>query len=215
VPGSDHSLSTSMVPKPVLYLLWVLPFTEQRGGKGVTQRVERRPWDSRPFRRRLEDLVQVRVAERLTARRDEAFRQARSRLAAFAAAARDLFEIEAQAQQAASGAEERFRSERQTLADCVAVVGRDLNLPDPPISWIPAADRRRLLERFPQLLNESHADTPTSTAPTRTTVARCTVCQHPQRAVIDADLDNGTSYRDAAARFEVSRSALSRHRSHR
>jgi len=42
----------------------------------------------------------------------------------------------------------------------------------------------------------------------------CTVCTHKFRRKIDLALASGTSYRDIAGRFRVSRSALSRHREH-
>jgi transposase-like protein len=40
----------------------------------------------------------------------------------------------------------------------------------------------------------------------------CTICQHPERLDIEADLRDGTSYRDIARRHDVSKDALSRHR---
>jgi transposase-like protein len=40
----------------------------------------------------------------------------------------------------------------------------------------------------------------------------CTICQHPERLDIEADLRAGTSYRDIARRHNVSKDALSRHR---
>jgi hypothetical protein len=40
----------------------------------------------------------------------------------------------------------------------------------------------------------------------------CTICQHPERQDIEADLRAGTTYRDVARRHAVSKDALSRHR---
>ena len=40
----------------------------------------------------------------------------------------------------------------------------------------------------------------------------CSVCQHPERQDIEADLRGGTSYRDIARQRNVSKDALSRHR---
>ncbi|HEY1387189.1 MAG TPA: hypothetical protein VGF38_01495 [Ktedonobacterales bacterium] len=42
----------------------------------------------------------------------------------------------------------------------------------------------------------------------------CTVCSHSQRAQIDAALVSGTPYRDIAGRFQVSKTAVERHREH-
>jgi hypothetical protein len=40
----------------------------------------------------------------------------------------------------------------------------------------------------------------------------CTICRHPERPGIEADLRAGTPYRDIARRHNVSKDALSRHR---
>lgn len=40
----------------------------------------------------------------------------------------------------------------------------------------------------------------------------CSICNHAQRAVIDRALLSGTSFRDIAGQFQVSRSALDRHK---
>lgn len=40
----------------------------------------------------------------------------------------------------------------------------------------------------------------------------CSICSHPQRSAIDRALVAGTSYRDIAGQFRVSRSALERHK---
>ena len=40
----------------------------------------------------------------------------------------------------------------------------------------------------------------------------CTICRHPERQVIEADLTAGITYRDVALRHNVSRHALWRHR---
>jgi len=40
----------------------------------------------------------------------------------------------------------------------------------------------------------------------------CTVCRHPERHDIEAELMAGTPYRDIARRRDVSKDALSRHR---
>jgi hypothetical protein len=40
----------------------------------------------------------------------------------------------------------------------------------------------------------------------------CTICRHPERHGIEADLRAGTPYRDVARRHHVSKDALSRHR---
>ena len=40
----------------------------------------------------------------------------------------------------------------------------------------------------------------------------CTVCLHPQRQEIEADLQAGLSYRDVARRYSTSKDAVSRHR---
>jgi hypothetical protein len=39
----------------------------------------------------------------------------------------------------------------------------------------------------------------------------CTICQHPHRIAIDAALVAGTSYRDIAGQFQVSKTAVARH----
>src|SRR5688572_3186367 len=41
---------------------------------------------------------------------------------------------------------------------------------------------------------------------------RCTVCDHPQRHIIDEALVSGTPYRSVAKRFELSESAVYRHK---
>ena len=40
----------------------------------------------------------------------------------------------------------------------------------------------------------------------------CTVCRHAQRYEIEADLQAGLSYRDAARQYSISKDAVSRHR---
>jgi hypothetical protein len=40
----------------------------------------------------------------------------------------------------------------------------------------------------------------------------CTICRHPERHDIEADLRAGTPHRDIARRHDVSKDALSRHR---
>ena len=40
----------------------------------------------------------------------------------------------------------------------------------------------------------------------------CTVCRHPQRQEIEADLQAGLPYRDVARRHSISKDAVSRHR---
>jgi hypothetical protein len=109
-------------------------------------------------------------------------------------------------QDAAVRAGARFLSEERTLTNCVAIVGRDLGMDD-PVGYVPVVQRRRLLERFPDLLDDDVSDR-------RGTVARCTVCCHGQRDEIESAIATGMSYRDAAATFGVSRSALSRHMGH-
>jgi hypothetical protein len=142
--------------------------------------------------------------------RDEAFAGARRALAAFAAAARNLFAVEAQAQDLAARCETRFLSERGTLSYAVAVVGRDCHLDDDVIGWVPARSRARLLERFPDLLDH---DEPVEVAEPAAS-ARCSVCMHERRAEIEAALEAGSSYREVAAKFGVSRGALTRHKQH-
>ncbi len=39
----------------------------------------------------------------------------------------------------------------------------------------------------------------------------CTICRHPDRAAIEADLRAGITYRDVARRHKISKDALSRH----
>jgi hypothetical protein len=40
----------------------------------------------------------------------------------------------------------------------------------------------------------------------------CSVCQHPDRSNIEADLRAGTPYRDTARRYNLSKDSLARHR---
>lgn len=40
----------------------------------------------------------------------------------------------------------------------------------------------------------------------------CSICHHPERAAIEAALEEGVSFDEAARRFDVTKSALSRHR---
>jgi hypothetical protein len=42
----------------------------------------------------------------------------------------------------------------------------------------------------------------------------CTVCRHPQRQEIEADLQAGLPYRDIARRHNISKDAVARHRAH-
>ena len=86
------------------------------------------------------------------AKRDEAFALTRSRLAVFLGSARALFELEDETQDAAGRAGERFISTRHDLSNCVAVAGREIGLEDPPIGYVLAGERKRLVERFPDLL---------------------------------------------------------------
>jgi hypothetical protein len=43
-------------------------------------------------------------------------------------------------------------------------------------------------------------------------MASCTICRHPERHNIEADLTIGVPFRDIARRHNVSKDALSRHR---
>jgi hypothetical protein len=40
----------------------------------------------------------------------------------------------------------------------------------------------------------------------------CSICRHPQRYEIEADLQAGLSYRDVARRHSISKDAVTRHR---
>jgi hypothetical protein len=40
----------------------------------------------------------------------------------------------------------------------------------------------------------------------------CSICRHPQRQEIEADLQAGLPYRDVARRYSISKDAVSRHR---
>ena len=40
----------------------------------------------------------------------------------------------------------------------------------------------------------------------------CSICRHPQRHAIEADLRAGSSYRDVGRRYNISKDAVSRHR---
>jgi hypothetical protein len=86
-------------------------------------------------------------------------------------------------------------------------VGRDVGLSDDVIGYVLARQRKALLDRFPDLLNDAVPDA-------LGTVARCSVCASPERHRIEAALAAGTSYRDIAATLAVSRSALTRHNAH-
>lgn len=92
--------------------------------------------------------------------------------------------------------------EGSMLVDRVSVEFRDLGIQGgfEPLS---ASWRRVLVQRWP------------APAETKATVALCTICAHPQRTEVDAALEAGTdTLRVLEERFNVSRSALSRHRSH-
>jgi hypothetical protein len=43
---------------------------------------------------------------------------------------------------------------------------------------------------------------------------KCSICRHPQRHEIEADLRAARSYRDIARRYSISKDAVSRHRAH-
>lgn len=43
---------------------------------------------------------------------------------------------------------------------------------------------------------------------------RCTLCTHAKRAAIEQQIVAGTSYRDVAAHFRISKSAIERHKDH-
>lgn len=157
---------------------------------------------------------------RLLEQREHAFTVARRALAAFAHASQELFAVEGACQDMAGRAEERFLSERDTLSMCVATVGRGLGLSEDYLGWVPARSRSRLLERFPDLLDPGGpAELPdaldsSDSEPPAETVARCSVCGSDSREAIEAALAAGTSYRDVAKEYGVSRSALTRHKSH-
>ena len=42
----------------------------------------------------------------------------------------------------------------------------------------------------------------------------CSICKHPQRKAIDAELLGGASYRDVAGRYGCSKTAVNRHMEH-
>jgi hypothetical protein len=166
----------------------------------------------------------------LLAEREEAFASARRALLGFAVATRALFEVEGRAQDLAGRCEERFVSEKHSLSYAVAVVGRDVGLDDDVLGYVMAAQRKALLARFPDLLDHevevSEVRTLTGEPETRpesgqlssateaAASARCSVCTHEDRDGIEAALADGMPYRDVAATFGVSRSALARHKAH-
>lgn len=100
---------------------------------------------------------------------------------------------------------QRNGNSRQSAAELVAIVCRDASLDEEPIGYVRASVRAALLDRYP-------VESATPHAPMN--VRRCTICEHPQRDALEAALAGGSSYREVAARSNVSRSALSRHAGH-
>jgi hypothetical protein len=96
----------------------------------------------------------------------------------------------------------------QALAKSVALLSvitlRDAGLHGDDLSeWVPAAERKRLLDRFPP--------EPVITTDNGVSSARCSVCECEQRGEIERALREGESLRTIEERFGFSRSTLSRH----
>lgn len=147
-----------------------------------------------------------RAADRALRDRDKALREARALLSKLGHAVQVVLERDGELEVAAQRAGQRFQPVAQTMAELVAIECRDAGLNHEPIGYVRAATRALLLERFPR---EGRRDATASVAR-----PRCSVCQHQDRRAIDAALATGTSYRDAAVRFGLSRSSLSRHAHH-
>jgi hypothetical protein len=101
----------------------------------------------------------------------------------------------------------------QPLSESVALLSvislRDSGLHgDDVFQWIPAAYRKRLLERFPA------SDLDEDREPARGRSAQCAVFAHEQLAEVDAALAEGVALRELEERYGLSRSSLSRHRKH-
>jgi hypothetical protein len=151
-----------------------------------------------------------RASDKAETVRDQRLKELQLELVTLASRVRSLVEAEADASEKARFAGRSFHSKTQTAAELIAITCRDAGITEEPIGYVRNSVRSSILAAYPM---ETTGTTETTTTTTRS-VAACTVCAHPEREDLEAALATGTSYRETAETFGVSRSAIGRHAQH-
>jgi hypothetical protein len=149
----------------------------------------------------------TRAADKAEGVRDQRLKELQLGLVTLGSRVRSLLEAEAEASEKARFAGRSFHSKAQTAAEMIAIACHDSGLRDEPLGYVRNSVRASILAQYP-------TETTETTETTTRSVAACTVCAHPERKDLEAALASGTSYREAAEKFGVSRSAIGRHAQH-
>ena len=138
--------------------------------------------------------------------RDAAFADFRADLASLALSVEVFLAAERAVEVVTANMGRKHERLDEAVMELTFVALRDAGLTREPMPFISAAYRARLLDRFGPLDAEP--------VPPGETVARCSICAHPERDAIEKLLQAGGSYRPLAAAYGLSKSALARHRQH-
>ena len=157
--------------------------------------------------RQAQEVRDARALAQALEKRDDAVRKLQHELAALDERVRALVDADVRAAGAARRAGQPFRSLKQTAAEMVVIASRDAGLDKEPIGYVRASVRASLLKAYP-------SDPGPSRISESPNMPGCTVCSHSKRVSLEAALASGMSYREAAACFDVSRSAIGRHAKH-
>jgi helix-turn-helix, Psq domain len=151
-------------------------------------------------------------AERLTRERDAAMRGVHAAGTAAGRAVAEAVRIDDELAVVNDQLGRRSRSIRGVVGELVGIAVRDESGVE--IERVMNFRRKMLLDEY-VLGEEAAVDEPAAPESKQTPSPACSICGHPKHAEIEAALSAGTSLREAAERYGVSRSALSRHRQHK
>jgi hypothetical protein len=166
---------------------------------------ERREAEEAERQRHVEQERDQRAAERALEQREEALRALWRDLQNLGGAVGAFLEVEAEAERAYARAGRRLPSRRQAAAELVCIACRDAGLTDEPIGFVRASVRASVLAPYLSQRVEVAREP---------TISTCSICSHPERESLESALAAGASYRETAATFGVSRSAICRHAKH-
>jgi hypothetical protein len=149
----------------------------------------------------------AREAQVAAVERQQKLRAVRVELVSLAAAVSEFLTAEHALQDCSVRAAQPFRPLAPSVSLLTVIALTDAGLPNDVFGWVPASTRKRLLDAFPAAALE--LEQPVSEVRTG---RPCTVCEHPEADAINEAIAQGTVLRTIAARFDVTPSALSRHR---
>jgi hypothetical protein len=150
-----------------------------------------------------------REAQEAAVNRQRELNAVRAQLASLSAAVKAFLAAEDELQNCSSRAGIHFQPLSESVALLTVISLRDSGLHgDDVFQWIPAAYRKKLLERFPESDLDHGPEPPLGRS------AQCAVCTHKLLAEVEAALAEGVPLRELEERYGLSRSSLSRHRKH-